>query len=167
MPEPEQLIRQIKMARLYTRDLLRTVPEEDWFREPAEGVTHIAWQVGHLAFAQYGLALRRVRGEQPDDEQLIPADFLAAYGRGSVPDPARSRSLGVETIRDVFDRVHRRVMQELPGHSVDYLAEPAIGPPHAMFANKLGALQWCAQHEFLHAGQIGLLRRLLGCQPVR
>ncbi len=167
MSELQQLIRQIKVARLYTRDLLRTVDEEDWFREPAEGVSHIAWQVGHLAFAQYGLALRRIRGEQPEDEQLIPADFLAAYGRGSVPDPARSRNLGVEGIRDVFDRVHRRVMQELPEYSEEYLAEPAIGQPHAMFSNKLGALQWCAQHEFLHAGQIGLLRRLFGSQPVR
>jgi len=167
MSASEQVIRQIKVARLYTRDLLHSIPEEDWFREPAEGVTHIAWQVGHLAFAQYRLALQRIRGDRPEDEQLIPADFLAAYGRGSVPDVERSRSLGVEAIREVFDGVHRRVMQELPGYTEEQLSEPPIGPPHAMFKNKLGALLWCSQHEFLHAGQIGLLRRLLGSQPIR
>ncbi len=165
--EPDQVVRQIKAARLYTRDLVRTIPEEDWFRPDPAGVTHIAWQVGHLAFAQYSLALRRIRGEQPEDAELIPADFLAAYGRGSVPDVEHSRSLGVEGIRAVLDRVHRRVMQEIPQQTAASLEEPAIGPPHAMFATRLGALQWCVQHEFLHAGQIALLRRFLGGQPLR
>ncbi len=64
---------------------------------------------------------------------MIPADFLAAYGRGSVPDVERSRSLGVNAIREVFDRVHQRVMQELPGYTEEQLSEPTIGPPHAMF----------------------------------
>ncbi len=167
MTEAQRLLRQIKAARLYTRELLRSLPEEDWFRAPTEGVTHIAWQVGHLAFAQYSLALRRIRGEQPEDEQLIPADFLAAYGRGSVPDVERSRSLGLDAIREVFDRVHQRVQQELSDCTDEQLSEPAIGPPHTMFKDKQGSLQWCVQHEFLHAGQIGLLRRLLGSQPLR
>ena len=32
---------------------------------------------------------------------------------------------------------------------------------------KFGALQHCSMQEMLHAGQIGLLRRLLGMTPVR
>jgi hypothetical protein len=35
------------------------------------------------------------------------------------------------------------------------------------YPNKLGALLMASHHEFLHAGQIGLLRRLLGKVPVR
>ena len=31
---------------------------------------------------------------------------------------------------------------------------------------KLRALLWCARHEMLHAGQIGLLRRHLGYPPM-
>ncbi len=31
---------------------------------------------------------------------------------------------------------------------------------------KLRALLWCAHHEMLHAGQMGLLRRHLGYPPM-
>lgn len=167
MPEPQPIVRQLKAARLYTRDLLRTLAEDDWFREDPAGVTHIAWQVGHLAFAQYALALKRIRGEQLDDTALISAEFLAAFGRGSVPNVQHSRNLGVAGIREVLDRVHRQALQELSNLSAAYLEEPAIGPPHAMFKTRRGALEWCVQHEFIHAGQIALLRRQFGGQPLR
>jgi|ADGO01.1.fsa_nt_gi hypothetical protein len=55
MSEPEKLIRQIKVARLYTRDLLHSIPAEDWFREPSEGVTTLPgklaiWRLPNIAW---------------------------------------------------------------------------------------------------------------------
>ena len=38
----------------------------------------------------------------------------------------------------------------------------AVPYPHQFATTKLRALLWCAQHEMLHAGQIGMLRRYLG-----
>ena len=96
----KNLVRDLRKARVYTEDMLSNVDQADWFRQPSEGVTHIAWQVGHLAVAQFSLALKRVRGEKT--------------GNG-----------------------------------------------------KEAAIRWSIQHEFIHAGQIGLLRRLLGANPLR
>jgi hypothetical protein len=31
---------------------------------------------------------------------------------------------------------------------------------------KLECLHWCSHHEAVHAGQIGLIRRLLGYPPI-
>jgi hypothetical protein len=31
----------------------------------------------------------------------------------------------------------------------------------------LGAIEWASGHELVHAGQIALLRRLMGKQPLR
>jgi uncharacterized damage-inducible protein DinB len=45
------------------------------------------------------------------------------------------------------------------------LDEPVL-TPHSLVKTKFEALLWCAQHEGVHAGQIGLLRRLLGYPPV-
>ena len=45
-------------------------------------------------------------------------------------------------------------------------AEP-VEMPYAVHANKLGCLLFCSHHEMLHAGQLGLLRRLLGKEPIR
>ncbi|MBP89963.1 MAG: hypothetical protein CMJ64_25185 [Planctomycetaceae bacterium] len=158
---------QVSTARRFTQDMLSHIDAELWFRQPTEGVTHVAWQVGHLAVAQYGLALKRVRGEQPTDEQLIPAGFRKAFGKGSVPqaDPANCPS--IDEIRSVLDGVHECVLTELPSLPESLFDELSDVPPHPMFETKLGAILWAAKHEFIHIGQIALLRRLLGNEWLR
>jgi hypothetical protein len=66
----------------------------------------------------------------------------------------------------VLDRVHAQVLLELPTFTPEQLAEP-VDMPYAAYATKLGCLIFCSHHEMLHAGQLGLLRRLMGKQPVR
>lgn len=156
---------QIAFARRYTVALLDAIGPGDWFRMPAEGVTHVAWQVGHLAFAQYRLALERVRGRRPGDDELIPPAFFVLFGRDSVPQPDPDKYPTPAEVRAVFDRVHERVLSDLAGHPEADLDSPPLAP-HALARTKREVLFWCGQHEFLHAGQIGLLRRLLGYPPM-
>jgi len=156
---------QIAFARKYTIKLLDQVDPKEWFRQPTEGVSHIAWQVGHLAMGQYRLALERVRGRQPGDERLISDSFLLQFGRDSVPDPDPSKNPSLEEIRHAFDAVHRQALHELFNLTEAELQEPPV-KPHPLFTTKLGGLFWCGQHELIHAGQIGLLRRLLGHKPL-
>lgn len=164
--ELEAAIKQIRKARLYIKDMLSHIDDDDWFRQPSEGVTHVAWQVGHLAVAQYGLALKRVRGEQSKDEELIPTEFRKQFGKGSVPVPDRDAYPSPDEIRVVFDGVYKQTLNELKDVPEESLSESA-GDPHPMFNTKLEALQWCASHELIHAGQIALLRRLFGAAPLR
>lgn len=163
----ESALNEIHTARLYTKDLLSHINDDDWIRQPAEGVTHVAWQVGHLAVAQYGLALKRVRGEQTEDAQLISMDFRRRFGKGSVPVADQSVCPAPDDIRAVLDRVHQQVLDDIGAMPEGEMTAPAGEPPHRMFRTKLGALRWCAQHEFIHAGQIALLRRLFGAEPLR
>lgn len=167
MPRVQDILEQVSMARRYTQDMLRHVDPDLWFRQPGEGVTHVAWQVGHLAVAQYGLALKRVRGEQTADEELIPSDFRKAFGKGSLPQADPDANRPMDEIRSVFDNVHERVLAELPALPDAVFEEPADDPPHPMFTTKLGSVLWSAQHEFIHIGQIALLRRLLGQEWLR
>ncbi len=158
-------IEQIAFARGYTIKLLDNTKAEDWFRQPPGGVTHIAWQVGHLAIAEYWLALVRIRGQRPGDEAFIPKAFQAPFERQSVPtfDPTRYPSQA--EIRTVLDRVHEQTLRELKGLDESELDQPIL-KPHPLAKTKLWALLWCAQHEAVHAGQIGLLRRMLGYPPL-
>jgi hypothetical protein len=165
MPTLAFALKQIEFARRYTSRLLDDLTAEDWFRMPHEGVTHIAWQVGHLAFAEYRLALLRVRGARPEDAELISAEFLREFGAQSLPNPDPAHYPAIAEIRAVFDRVHEQVLHELPSHPEADLDTP-ISPPHPIAKTKREALAWCAQHEMVHAGQIGLLRRLLGKPPL-
>jgi hypothetical protein len=154
-------LEQIVIARKYSLRLIDQVDPADWFRQPSEGVSHVAWQVAHLAVGEYWLALNRVRGRRPEDDALISEAFLKQFGRESVPDPNPANSPSPAEIRSVLDRVHDRVLHEVPSFSETELDVP-VSRPHLMFQTKIGALEWCSQHEMVHAGQIGLLRRLHG-----
>ncbi len=162
----ELVIGQIRFAREYTLSLLQDLDPDDWFRQPTDGVSHLAWQIGHLAMAQYGLCLFRMRGRAEIDMELMSSTFRKKFSKGTTPDPAPSANPTPEEIRTVFDRVFEQSMLELPNVTETQLDEP-IDMPFAAYPTKFGGLLFCSHHEMLHAGQIGLLRRLIGKAPVR
>jgi hypothetical protein len=174
-------IERIRFARNYTQSLLKDIDDGQWFAAigpqggnpggstaegDAAGPTHVAWQVGHLASAQYSLCLARIRGPQPEDEQLIPADFREHFRKGSTPHAGPAGYPSPREIREVAAAVHARALEELPQLQEGLLDQP-IENPHPAFGTRYGALVFCPEHEFLHAGQIGLIRRLLDKPPLR
>jgi hypothetical protein len=165
-PRLSVAIAQIEAARSYTLTLLAGITNDDWFQMPDGAPTHLAWQVGHIAMAQYGLALFRQRGRKPDDGDLMSSTFRKQFSKGSTALADASLYPPAEEIRATFDRVYRQAMAELPSMPAASLDEP-VDEPYFGWPTKLGALLICSHHEMLHAGQIGLLRRLLGKQPVR
>src|SRR4051794_7621521 len=102
MSDLHRAVEQIAFARRYTLGLLGGIEPADWSRMPGGGATHVAWQVGHLAFAQYRLALERVRGKRPGDGELIPQEFLRLFGRDSVPDPDPGKYPSPGEVRATF-----------------------------------------------------------------
>ena len=161
----EIAVKQLEFARKYMLSLIADIADEDWFRMP-EGVTHVAWQVAHLAMAQYGLCLFRVRGRRDVDLQLMPSDFRKKFSKGTIPIPDPAANPAPAEIREVLNRVYRQSLQELSTYTDEQLDTP-VDEPHAVFANKLGAIFFCSAHEMLHSGQIGILRRQLGKNPIR
>lgn len=159
-------VAQFQFARQYTLDLLDQTPRETWFEIPPGAPTNIAWQVGHLAVSEYGLLMFRQRGRRPEDLDLIPGKFRKAFGRGSTPrgDPAKQPS--ATELLERLAEVDRQAMSEIRQVSGPSLLEP-IEMPYAVYPTKLGAVMFSPLHEQIHAGQIGLLRRLLKLEPVR
>ncbi|MBA4019980.1 MAG: DinB family protein [Pirellula sp.] len=155
---------QIRSARAYTWELLADLQPQDWFAMPG-GVTHIAWQVGHLAMAQYRLCLDRIRGERESDNRLISLAMLTIFGKGSTPDADSKKYPPVDEIRAVFDRVYKASLDECSRLADADLDLPPL-KPHRLFHTKLGSLLWCTRHEMVHAGQISLVRRMIGRKPL-
>ena len=86
----DALARSVKV-RSMLKSFLEELEPEKWYWQPGEGINHVAWQVGHLAFAQYGLCLKRVRGVAPEDEGMIPSAGLAGFA------PRRPGSMATAT----------------------------------------------------------------------
>jgi hypothetical protein len=162
----ELALGQIEFGRGYIRTLLEDVAADDWFAMPGGAPTHLAWQVGHLAMAEYGLCLFRQRGRQEVDTELMSSKFRKQFSRGTRPEADPALYPPIDEIRATFDRVHAQVLVEAPTFTPESLAVE-IDMPYAATNTRLGALLFCSHHEMLHAGQIGLLRRLLGKDAVR
>ena len=165
-PRIELVLKQIQFARDYTRSLLADIEEANWFRIPAGCASHVAWQVGHLAMAQYGLCLFRMRGRAAVDAELMSSSFRKKFMKGTTPDPNPADNPSLTEIRAVFDRVFQQTLTELPAFTDAQLDEP-VDMPYVAYATKHGGLLFCSHHEMLHAGQLGMLRRALGKSPVR
>jgi hypothetical protein len=158
-----EALEQIDFARRYNLERIDTVPVAQWFTVPPGGVSHVAWQVGHLARSEYRLCLERLRPRTAADESLIPDAFLAAFARDPLPEA--DTGFSAEEVRAVFDRVHARVLGELRSYpDVDLDLPPLL--PHPLFATRLAGLRYAPLHEMIHCGQIAMIRRMLGQKPI-
>lgn len=159
------LVDRLEVARQWTKNLLADVEESLWFKAPAPGIGHVAWQVGHIAASQ--IALIHVRCFGCEYTRHAPESFRQAFGKGSSPvaDPAAYPP--IPEIRAAFDRLHRESIDMIKGLSDAELDAKTAGDPHPMFTTKAGAIGTAALHESFHGGQIALIRRLAGKPPLR
>lgn len=157
----EALALEIDGTRDWTLKLLTDVDGDDWYFQPAPGLAHPLWICGHLAVAQHLLIHVRCLNRPFLDEDFA-AKFpisgpVPARGEMDYPDPA--------TVRQTMDKVHARTVEAVRTMSDALLAEPAWGrdgQPHPHYRDKRGAVAHCSRHEAFHAGQLALIRRLLG-----
>jgi hypothetical protein len=159
-------ISRMRGSRLFTQQFLNDLTDAEWYWSPPQFTTHIAWQVAHIAVAEYSLCLRRVRGRTSADESLVSDAFIDAFKLGSKPVAEPEKNPPLDEIRRVFEAVHQQSIDELSGRSEAELDGP-LAEPHPRFKTKLGAVEFSPLHEMVHAGQIAMLRRLMGKPPLR
>lgn len=155
---------QIQAARIYSLRLFDDVRDDEWFQMPG-GVTHVAWQAGHLAFAEYRMCVARIRGELPDDAAILPPEYFTLFGAATIPTPDASKYPTPEQLIARLQIVHDAA-QRICANLSDADLDATCVKPHPLFTTKIGSLLWCSRHEMMHAGQIGLLRRFLGKKPL-
>ena len=161
-------LRKIEFTRNYTMTSLEDLSTDDWFwvpENPHDYVTHIAWQVGHIAMSEYGLTLFRQRGRKLEDAELMSGKFRKLFLKGSTPKRDREAYPAPDEILEVLDKVHQQMRAEIG--TFEEMLDEESGPPHAAYATKYGALLFAPDHEMLHAGQIGMLRRMMGKPAMR
>ncbi|MEW4565018.1 DinB family protein [Bremerella sp. JC770] len=148
------------------REFIEGLEPELWFRMPEEGVTHIAWQVGHITIANYGLGMLRIRGKRAEDAGLIPESYSTNFGRGSVPSNDQTIYPSRERFLEIYKKVNDQLLEELETYTLEQLDKPSL-PDHPLFKTKFETLVFLPYHVMMHLGQMGLLRRLSGKAPLR
>jgi hypothetical protein len=149
-------------SRQWTRKLIADLRGPDWAFQPAPGLAHALWLCGHLACSENLLVHVRVLGTKGVLEETFTKHFSIG---GPVKSAAEHDFPPLETVLQTMDDVHRKTLDALRGASDALLAElcsGAEGKPHPHYQDKRGAVVHCARHEAFHAGQIAMIRRLLG-----
>ena len=171
MFDKERIIYQLERTRVLTLQLIERIPHDKWFEMPM-GVTHVAWNVGHIATAEYFLGLVFTRGQRESDSSFIPMNYGELFGYNSVVQPDPESYPSPSEMTDTLDAVHRQLLAEAREMTPSSLDEPCLFlegefDHHPIFERKGGALEWIAYHEHMHMGIIGMLRRELGADPIQ
>lgn len=161
MPIAEVLAEQLDATRDWTLKLIADLNGDDWRFAPAAGLAHPIWLCGHLVVSQDVLIHTRCLGRG-----ILDPAFVARFPIGGpVPAADQAEYPSPEEIRRIMDETHAKTLAAVRGMSDALLAEPAFGKDgavHPHYRDKRGAVSHCARHEAFHAGQLAMIRRLLG-----
>ncbi len=158
------LLDQMDATRRYTHLVLEHVPAERWYDMPAAVGSHVAWQIGHIAWAQAKAVVGGVCGRGPCD--ALPDTYGQWFGKGTSPAPRQPDHPEPAELLATLDAVQASALEALGALDDAVLDEPA-GHATGLIHDKLGLVMWSVRHEMLHIGQVGLIRRGLGMAPYR
>ena len=156
----------VRAALASTKDILNwylgDLSDADLLVRPAPGANHIAWQMGHMIYAERGM----IAGELPGTPYPeLPAGFVEQHGKDTAAQgPPKGFATKAQYL-DLFNKVRQTTRDALAKLSDADLDKPTTGQM-AKFAPKLGNLFLLqANHTLMHGGQFSVVRRKLG-KPV-
>jgi hypothetical protein len=156
------LAEQLDDTRAWTLKLIADLKGDDWTFQPKPGLAHGLWLCGHLICSQNLLIHVRVLGTKGLLDEAFTRNFPTG---GAVKSVTEHQYPSVETVLSTLTEVHRKTLGIVREMTDALLHQPAFagdGKPHPHYRDKRGAVSHCARHEAFHAGQIAMIRRLLG-----
>ena len=153
---PIHLIRQFQFNQMTLSRLLNDVSPEESLRPAGPDGKCINWIVGHVIFARGELL--SILGSEPDWHKV----HMAVYGERGVGTFTGKDAKPLPDLRLLLDQTMQMLGETLPKVGAA-LNEPCDQLPHmskgGTVTDRVGTY---VCHEAYHAGQIGLMRRLLG-----
>jgi len=127
------------------------IGNEESLAQPHTGGNCMNWVLGHLVCHRNKILGHA--GGQP----VMDGDPMTRYDRGSDPIVDDTDAVAFERLRTEYLESHERLKARFEVMSPDWLAKDAHGGKTV--GQMLAGLMF---HEAYHAGQLGVLRRLLG-----
>ena len=142
----------------YLNELLADIPDDRMADQPAPGINHPAWILGHLAFAQDRIA------DLVGGSHALDPSWEARFGPRSRPSPERSAYPSKSALMEALAQAHDRSAKALAGVEFATLSRPF---PNNAFRDIMptvadGVVHLLTSHEAGHAGQLSAWRRAAG-----
>jgi len=131
--------------------------QADSLVQPDPGGNCFNWVIGHLACVYNNVLL--MLGQ----EQVVPAERLKRYDRGSKPITNASEALELSELLNICEKALERIDVGLATLTPERLDEKApVSPTNNPNETVRSLLAIVGFHQAYHAGQLGVLRRIAG-----
>ena len=162
MKDSERLANELQGTREWTLKLLADIVDDDWGFQPGAGLAHPLWIAGHLAVSQHTLVFVRCLGRS-----ILVDSFSRHFPIGGpIPSAKEYGYPSVDNVLATMHDVHEQTIEAVRTMTDAVLDQPAYAADgkssHPHYKDKRGAVAHCNRHEAFHAGQLALIRRLLG-----
>ncbi len=144
-----------RMLHMFVNDL---TPEERRYRICPDA-NCIDWVVGHLVLTE-----QRFHAVFGAKSPLLPAGFDKTFARDDVAPKAADYG-DTSGLLKLFDEQRNVTIAKVCEFPQEELMVP-LENPHPRFSTLGEAAIFCALHVTLHAGQMSMIRRMLGKPPV-
>jgi hypothetical protein len=154
--DPRTLQHQFGITQFVTQRNLEGITHEESLVHPVAAGNCVNWVLGHIV---------RTRNEalaMLGRESLYEKEMFAAYGQREGP-LAEDEAVSFARLVECFDELQGPLMEGLGQLTPEALAQSAPFSPTANPDETVGSLlSGISFHEAYHAGQIGILRRVVG-----
>jgi len=165
--QAELLVHLLEGTRKLTLLQVQDLTDAEMAFQPRPGLNNALWLLGHIVTSEDGLILRWCAGDS-----AMPEEYRKLFFMGTTPQSDPSAYPGKDEILEVLAQVHTRALEVVSAISPGELDEQPMG--YEEMPEGARELFWCkgaciyghARHEAVHAGQITMLRRLMG-KPFR
>jgi len=155
MDKKENLKRLLQSNHCAVKALIDDISEEESMRHDYPHCNHIRWQTGHLAYSAH--VVLKMLGEKSGIEE----EWIKLFGRGPKIYDNASIYPSMQELRDRLYSYYDKIFPALEKVTTEYLDTEQEFAPTWKSTPMDGILFFCT-HEFYHAGQITVMRRVLG-----
>jgi hypothetical protein len=142
----------------YAKRLVADIPDDKMALQPAQGINHAAWVLGHLA------CTADMFGAMIGVEPVCPADWAARFDWNSSPSSDASQYPSKATLLTALEDAHSKIAAALPDVPQSRWQETTSLEAVRGFLPTLGDcfVFVMAAHENMHLGQLSAWRRVQG-----
>ncbi len=146
----------------YARRLVSDIPEDKMAAQPAPGMNHAAWVLGHLAYVFDSMTA--VWGQQP----TMTPEWKQLFNVPSKPQPEREKYPSKADLWDAYEKNYQRIVDLVKAASPEDLDREFPNPKLRPLLPTVGVamVHILTSHQGQHLGQLSAWRRAQGLPSV-
>ena len=152
----------IDSGKQVTDAYLADLTDADLLVRPCPGINHIAWQLGHLIYAEHQMVESIVPGSMP----ALPAGFNNQYTSETAKSDNPADFLKKEEYLRILSEQRAGTLRALAAQSDADLDLPVPPPFNSFLAHRGALFSMQGSHWLMHHGQWAVIRRILGRPPL-